>query len=202
MIRRIAIIIAALVVLVVGGVAVYATTLPAENVLNDAAGRICRTIVVNRPDLPAAVQIQRIRGLRTDLSLDKALALYDDIKKTAPDIYNARIEHVQKAYSDSVTFYRVAAVIRYSFSQDAKSTQTNDTQCWFVVSTGLSGEYQSELEFVYLGGRMIRKDDSSDWNRLIESSGLSADGRVLPTLRSRVEFLLSPIYDQWQVDKS
>jgi hypothetical protein len=201
MIRRIAVIVAALVVLGVGGMAVYATTLPTEDVLNDTAGRICRTIVVNRPDLPAPVQVMGVFGFRMDMSKNEALALYDDIKKTAPDIYGARIEHVKQVYSDNRSFYRVAARISYSFSKDTQPERADNIQCWFLVSTGLSGEHQSEIDAVYLNGRMIKKDDSADWKRLTESSELSADGRVQPTLQSRIKFLLMPIYDQWRVDK-
>jgi hypothetical protein len=201
MIRRIALIAAALVVVGIGGMTVYATTLPAEDVLNDAAGRVCHTILVNRQDLPATPDVQSVVGIRMDLSLEAALRLSEDLKKTDLGAYQAAVLQTKEAYSNNIKFYQAAVVVRYVLSGDPASAPASGMQCWFAVTIGPSGDRQSRLAFLSLtpgtGGSISMGDP--EWQGLVGPSGLSPSGYVRPTLLSQVRFLLSPIYEFWRV---
>lgn len=205
MIRRIALIAAALVVVGIGGMTVYATTLPAEDVLNDAAGRVCRTIRVNHQDLAPAPDVQSVVGGRMDLSLKDALLLSEELKQTDFGAYQSAVLQTKQAYSNNIKFYRVVVAVRYVLSSDPPSAPVKVTQCWFDVTIGPSGDRQSRLELVSftlgLDGDHISMGDPG-WQDLVDSSGLSSSGYVRPTLLSQVRFLLSPIYKSWRTGLS
>ena len=199
MVRRLVIAAVAVFVLgtlALGGLAAYSTTLPEEDVLNDAAGRICRTIFVDRTDLPASPKIEFVNGVWSELSLEEALRLFDEFKGSAPAEYRSRVEQTKQAYSANKPFYETSSIVFYRLSGDPDSVPRNNFQCRFAVTRDLAGHAESRLELLYFDDRVVTRRDPA-WQSLATSSGLSPSGYVQPTLWFRIMAAVSPVYSVW-----
>ncbi len=200
MIRRILLIIAAIVVPIVGGLAVYAATLPAGDVTADAAAKVCRDITANRLPLPSAISVKGISGEANELSLDEALLLYDDLKASLPGAYQWSVDRTKQAYADKKPFYELAIFVDYAAPNSYNAYVPGVSICRFVVAVELSENYEARITSLEFGGRIYTAADTVDWIQLTTSTGLKLEETIKPGFRSRIEYLLSSTRTSWRKD--